>query len=70
MQLDDASFNEGYRNLFNWLIRKDSLEITIPVKEAGSGIDKVDYTLIPETGNAENSGTTGHAAVKLSLIHI
>ena len=63
-QLDDASFNEGYRNLFNWLIRKDSLEITIPVKEAGSGIDKVDYTLIPETGNAENSGTTGHAAVK------
>ena len=63
-QLDDASFNEGYRNLFHWLIRKDSLEITIPVKEAGSGIDKVNYTLIPETGNAENSGTTGQAAVK------
>ena len=63
-QLGDASFNEGYKNLWNWIIRKDSLEISVPVAETGSGIDNVSYTLIPETGNGENNGTTGYAAVK------
>ena len=56
----DAAFNEGYKNLWNWLIRKDSLEITIPVEEAGSGIESVDYELIPEDG----STTAGRASVK------
>ena len=63
-ELGDASFNEGYKNLWNWLIRKDSLEITIPVTEAESGIDSVDYTLIPEDSGTQNSGTTGLATVK------
>ena len=63
-QLGDAAFNEGYKNFWNWIIRKDSLEITVPIIETGSGIDNVNYTLIPETGNAENSGTTGQATVK------
>ena len=60
-QLGKVSFNEGYQNLWNWLIRKDSLEITVPITEAGSGIENVSYTLIPETGG---SGTTGHATVQ------
>ncbi len=60
-QLGNVSFNEGYQNLWNWLIRKDSLEITVPITEAGSGIENVSYTLIPETGG---SGTTGHATVQ------
>lgn len=58
--IGDAAFNEGYKNLWNWLIRKDSLEITIPVEEAGSGIESVDYELIPEDG----STTAGRASVK------
>ena len=58
--MGDAAFNEGYKNLWNWLIRKDSLEITIPVEEAGSGIESVDYELIPEDG----STTAGRASVK------
>ena len=60
-KLGNVSFNEGYQNLWNWLIRKDSLEITVPITEAGSGIENVSYTLIPETGG---SGTTGHATVQ------
>ena len=60
-QLGNVSFIEGYQNLWNWLIRKDSLEITVPITEAGSGIENVSYTLIPETGG---SGTTGHATVQ------
>ncbi|MFR0801555.1 MAG: hypothetical protein ACLSHX_11310 [Suilimivivens sp.] len=58
--IGDAAFNEGYKNLWNWLIRKDSLEITIPVEETGSGIESVDYELIPEDG----STTAGRASVK------
>ena len=58
--MGDAAFNEGYKNLWNWLIRKDSLEITIPVAEAGSGIESVDYELISE----DSSTTAGQASVK------
>ena len=58
--MGDAAFNEGYKNLWNWLIRKDSLEITVPVEEAGSGIESVDYELIPEDGSI----TAGRASVK------
>lgn len=58
--IGDAAFNEGYKNLWNWLIRKDSLEITVPVEEAGSGIESVDYELIRE----DSSTTAGRASVK------
>ena len=58
--MGEAVFNEGYKNLWNWLIRKDSLEITVPVEEAGSGIESVDYELIPEDG----STTAGRTSVK------
>lgn len=58
--IGDAAFNEGYKNLWNWLIRNDSLEITIPVEEAGSGIESVDYELIRE----DSSTTAGRASVK------
>lgn len=57
--IGDAAFNEGYKNLWNWLIRKDSLEITVPVEETGSGIESVEYKLIPE-----DSSTAGQPSVK------
>ena len=58
--MGEAAFNGGYKNLWNWLIRKDSLEITIPVEEAESGIESVDYELISE----DSSTTAGRASVK------
>ena len=61
--IGDAVFNEGYKNLWNWLIRKDSLEITSPVAEAGSGIESVEYKLIPE-----DSSTAGQPSVKKASV--
>ena len=61
--IGDAAFNEGYKNLWNWLIRKDSLEITIPVEEMGSGIERVEYKLIPEDGS-----TAGQPSVKKASV--
>ena len=62
-EMGEAAFNEGYKNLWNWLIRKDSLEITIPVAEAGSGIESVEYKLIPE-----DSSTAGQPSVKKASV--
>ena len=45
--LGDISYNDGYVNLWNWIIRKDSLLVNIPVTEAESGLAKVTYTLTP-----------------------
>ena len=61
--IGDAAFNEGYKNLWNWLIRKDSLEITVPIEEMGSGIESVEYKLIPE-----DSGTAGQPSVKKASV--
>ena len=61
--MSDAAFNEGYKNLWNWLIRKDSLEITVPVEETGSGIESVEYKLIPE-----DSSTAGQPSVKKASV--
>ena len=61
--IGDAAFNEGYKNLWNWLIRKDSLEITVPVEEMGSGIESVEYKLIPE-----DSSTAGQPSVKKASV--
>ena len=36
-----------------WLIGKDSLVITVPVKEEGSGADKITYIMTPEGGKAD-----------------
>lgn len=36
-----------------WLIGKDSLVITVPVKEEGSGADNITYTMTPEGGKAD-----------------
>ena len=61
--IGDAAFNEGYKNLWNWLIRKDSLEITVPIEETGSGIESVEYKLIPEDGS-----TAGQPSVKKASV--
>ena len=61
--MGDAAFNEGYKNLWNWLIRKDSLEITIPVEETGSGIESVEYKLMPE-----DTSTAGQSSVKKASV--
>lgn len=62
--LGEADFNEGYKNLWDWIIRKDSLTVTIPVTETGSGIADVEYILTPDGQSA--GGDTGKAEVRKS----
>ena len=47
-------------SLWHWLIGKDSLTITVPVTEEGSGADGITYTITPEGGTAK----TGTAAIE------
>lgn len=42
------------KNFWQWLIGKDSLIITVPVTEEGSGADDITYTVMPEGGTASN----------------
>ena len=46
------NFNYQPKNLWQWLIGKDSLVITVPVTEEGSGADKITYTETPDGGTA------------------
>ncbi len=48
--LGEAKFSEGHKSIWDWIIKKDSLFIEIPVTETGSGIKQADYILTPETG--------------------
>ena len=58
--LEEASFGKGYQNLFDWLIRKDTMVITVPIVEEGSGVKRAEYALIPEKGKVQE----GTAQVK------
>lgn len=46
-------FNYQPKNFWHWLIGKDSLVITVPVTEEGSGTDKITYTVTQDGGTAE-----------------
>ena len=64
--LGDASFNEGFKNFLNQIIRKKSLIITVPVTEEGSGIKEANYTLLsedePETNSKRETSSSGKQA--------
>ncbi len=51
--LGELSYNEGYTNIWNWIIQKESLIISIPITETGSGVKQVDYILTPEGKTAQ-----------------
>lgn len=52
----EAKFEEGYKHLWDWIIKKESLTITIPITETGSGIasNGVTYTLTLAGGSPES----------------
>ena len=47
------TFNYQPKNFWHWLIGKDSLIITVPVTEEGSGADEISYTMTPDGGTAK-----------------
>ncbi len=69
----EASYEIGHKNLLDWIIRKESLLITVPVTDmgsdgkAGSGVESVAYTLTPvgADGNSDESkAIDGNAKIK------
>lgn len=57
------------KNFWNWLIGKDSLVITVPVMEEGSGADEITYTVTPDGGTAKVETATilnGEAKITVS----
>lgn len=53
-------------NLWNWLIGNDSLTVTVPVTEEGSGADEITYTVTP-AGAAESKRTAAIANGKAKV---
>lgn len=63
------TYNYQPKNLWQWLIGKDSLVITVPVTEEGSGADNITYTETPDGGTAETKTaniTDGRAEITVS----
>lgn len=56
--LGEASFTSGHKNIWHWIIRKSNLNITIPVTETRSGLNRVEYTLTPFTSTAAEKELT------------
>ncbi len=54
------------KNLWNWLIGNDSLTVTVPVTEEGSGADEITYTVTP-TGAAGSKKTAAIANGKAQI---
>ncbi|NBH12913.1 hypothetical protein D3Z36_01605 [Lachnospiraceae bacterium] len=46
--LGEASYEEGHKDVLNWILRRKSLKITVPITEEGSGVRKAEYVLTPE----------------------
>ncbi len=62
-------YNYEPKNLWHWLIGKESLIITVPVTEEGSGADRITYTVTPEGGTASTQTTAiagGKAKITVS----
>lgn len=49
--LEEISFNRGYVNIVNWIIRNKNLVITVPIFEEGSGVKQLDYMISAAMGD-------------------
>lgn len=45
--LGEASFAEGYKTLWDWIIGKKSMILHVPVTDEGSGVEQISYTMTP-----------------------
>ncbi len=53
--LGALSYSYEPKNLWQWLIGKESLIITVPVTEEGSGADQITYEMTSKDGNTSNN---------------
>lgn len=52
--LGEAAFGKGYRNFLDWIIQRQTMVITVPVTEEGSGLAKAEYLLASEDGTQKD----------------
>lgn len=67
--IDMLRYSYKPASMWHWLIGKDSLIITVPVIEEGSGADEITYTVTPKSGVAEEKTaalTNGTAKITVS----
>lgn len=62
--MGEASFESGYKNLWDWIVRNESLQIIVPINEIDSGVEEVVYTLIPAADVTDATVITGTATVE------
>ena len=60
------TYNYQPKNVWQWLIGKENLVITVPVTEEGSGADAISYTVTPERGTA-STGTSAITSGKAQI---
>ena len=64
--MGEVSFDSGYKNLWDWIVRNESLQITVPIIEAQSGVEEVAYTLTPADSDGGDVITGTAKAEKVS----
>ncbi len=66
--IGDLQYSYEPKNLWHWLIGKDSLVITVPVTEEGSGADEIIYSVTPEDGGTETkSAAIENGAAEITI---
>ena len=66
--IGDLQYSYEPKNLWHWLIGKDSLVITVPVTEEGSGADEITYSMTPEDGGTETkSAAIENGAAEITI---
>lgn len=49
-----AAFGKGHKSFKDWIIQKESMSITVPVTEEGSGLAQAEYLLVAEDGTEKD----------------
>ncbi len=53
--LGKTTYGKGHKDLFGWILHRNRLKITVPIKEEGSGVKQAEYVLIPEGGEEKET---------------
>ncbi len=62
--IETLSYENKAKNFLDWIIGKKSLIIHVPVKEDGSGVTEINYTMTPidESGDLDDDSTVAKTA--------
>lgn len=64
--LEDSAYNRGYVSVRDWVVRKKSLVITVPIVEEGSGVRQLDYAVSTAVGKDQTKSVGGGSVLPQS----